>query len=125
MSLAYALTGEERYKQAAKESMRPCTSCRTSPASKALSRGPSWPPTPLREKARTQDNWHESPDGNHWWRDDVSSDQIDGHYFAFYTYYEHIAKHDPAEKDRLVKQIRQVTDYMLDNGYQIPDWDGK
>ncbi|MBX3178264.1 MAG: hypothetical protein KF886_12955 [Candidatus Hydrogenedentes bacterium] len=126
MSLAYALTGEERYKQAAKESMEAMYLLQNVTGIKGLvARTVVAADDPYVEKARTQDNWHESPDGNHWWRDDVSSDQIDGHYFAFYTYYEHIAKHDPAEKERLVKQIRQVTDYMLDNGYQIPDWDGE
>ncbi|MCA9450263.1 MAG: hypothetical protein KC931_24285, partial [Candidatus Omnitrophica bacterium] len=81
--------------------------------------------TPEAEQVKDQDNWHKSPDPKYIWRDDISSDQIDGHYFAFYSYFEHIAQHDPIERERIEKQIRQVTDYILDNDYQIIDWDGK
>lgn len=126
MSLAYSLTGDERYKQAAKESMEAMYLLQNVTGIKGLvARTVIAADDPYVAEAKKQDNWHETADGKYWWRDDVSSDQIDGHYFAFYTYYEHIAKHDPAEKARLDAQIRQVTDYILDNNYQIPDWDGK
>jgi manganese-dependent ADP-ribose/CDP-alcohol diphosphatase len=126
MSLAYALTGEERYKAAAKASMESMYLLQNVTGIKGLvARTVVAADDPYVEKARTQENWHETADKKYWWRDDVSSDQLDGHYFAFYTYYEHIAKHDPAEKERLIAQIRQVTDYILDHGYQVPDWDGE
>ena len=126
MSMAYALTGEERYKQAAKTSMEAMYLLQNVTGIKGLvARTVVAADDPYVAKARTQDNWHETADKQYWWRDDVSSDQIDGHYFAFYMYYEHIAKNDPAEKARLVAQIRQVTDYILDHNYQIPDWDGE
>lgn len=126
MSMAYALTGEERYKNAARESMEALYLLQNVTGIKGLvARTVVAADDPYVEKAKEQDNWHETADKKYWWRDDVSSDQIDGHYFAFYMYYEHIAKNDPAEKDRLVAQIRQVTDYILDHNYQIPDWDGE
>ncbi len=126
MSLAYALTGEERYKDAAKTSMEAMYLLQNVTGVTGLvARTVVAADDPYVDEARTQDNWHETADKQYWWRDDVSSDQIDGHYFAFYMYYEHIAKNDPAEKERLVKQIRQVTDYIVDNNYQILDWDGE
>ncbi len=126
MAMAYALTGEERYKAAAKESMEAMYLLQNVTGVTGLvARTVVTADDPYVEKAKQQDNWHETADGKYWWRDDVSSDQIDGHYFAFYMYYEHIAKNDPAEKARLVKQLRQVTDYIVDNNYQILDWDGE
>ncbi|MCF6284768.1 MAG: hypothetical protein L3K26_06235 [Candidatus Hydrogenedentes bacterium] len=126
MSMAYALTGEERYKEAAKESMEAMYLLQNVTGLKGLvARTVVTADDPYVEKAKTQDNWHETADKKYWWRDDVSSDQIDGHYFAFYTYYEHIAQHDQAEKARLIAQIRQVTDYIVDNNYQIIDLDGE
>ncbi|MCK5862239.1 MAG: hypothetical protein KAH38_07130, partial [Candidatus Hydrogenedentes bacterium] len=59
------------------------------------------------------------------WRDDISNDQIDGHYMAFYSFFEHIAQFDPIERERIETQVRQVTDYILDNNYTIIDWNGK
>ncbi len=126
MSMAYALTGEDRYKAAAKESMEAMYLLQNVTGVTGLvARTVVTADDPYVEKAKQQDNWHETADGKYWWRDDVSSDQIDGHYFAFYMYYEHIAKNEPAEKARLVKQLRQVTDYIVDNNYQILDWDGE
>jgi len=80
---------------------------------------------PAAAQLKNQDNWLATPDGRYLWRDDVSSDQITGHYFAFQVYYEHVARHDPNKSARLKKQIRQVTDYILDHNYQIIDWDGE
>lgn len=31
----------------------------------------------------------------------------------------------PRERARLQHQVRQVTDYIVDNNYQILDWDGE
>ncbi|MCP4643971.1 MAG: hypothetical protein GY851_26245 [bacterium] len=125
MTLAYSITGEERYRDLAREGMEALyrlqnvTGIRGLVARCVVAVDESTAP-----KLREQDNWHETKDGKYLWRDDVSSDQITGHFFAFYTYYEHIAKHDPAERARLEKQLRQVLDYILDNNYQIIDWDG-
>ena len=126
MSMAYAVTGEERYRASAKESMEALYLLQTVTGIPGLvARSVISVDEPYAPTARTQDNWHATEDGRYLWRDDVSSDQIDGHYFAFYTYYEHIARHDAAEKARLEAQIRLVTDYILDHNYQIPDWDGE
>jgi hypothetical protein len=44
---------------------------------------------------------------------------------AFYTYFEHIAKDDAEERKLIETQIREVTDYIVGNGYQLIDFDGK
>ncbi|MBI2424581.1 MAG: hypothetical protein HYV27_17245 [Candidatus Hydrogenedentes bacterium] len=126
MAMAYSITGEERYRDAAREGMEALYLLQNVTGIKGLvARSVVAVDDPGAEKLREQKNWHATADGKYYWRDDVSSDQIDGHYFAFYTYYEHIAKHDPAERARLQNQVRQVTDYIVDNNYQILDWDGE
>lgn len=69
--------------------------------------------------------WRPAPNGKFYWKSDTSSDEIDGHYMAFYAWYEHIARHDPVEKERCIRQIRALTDYLLAHGYQLIDWNGK
>lgn len=126
MSMAYSLTGEDRYREAAKEGMEALYLLQNVTGIKGLvARTMASVDEPAAKEAEGADNWHEAPGGQYVWRDDVSSDQIDGHYFGFYTYYEHIAQFDAEEKARIQKQIRQVTDYIIDNGYTIPDWDGE
>ena len=126
MSMAYATTGEQKYRDAAKKGMDALYLLQNVTGLKGLvARTVIEVGEPYTEEAEKQENWHKTADGKYMWRDDVSSDQIDGHYLGFYAYYEHIAKHDPAEKALLDKQIRQVTDYILDNGYQIIDIDGE
>ncbi|MCX5759678.1 MAG: hypothetical protein NTU83_14480, partial [Candidatus Hydrogenedentes bacterium] len=69
--------------------------------------------------------WRPTPDGTMYWKSDTSSDEIDGHYLAFYTYYEHIAQYDKAEREVLVRHVRALTDHLVDHGYQLIDWHGK
>lgn len=126
MALAYTLTGEERYKALAKEGMEALYQLQNITGIPGLvARSMAAIDEPTAPRLRTQDNWHETEDGQYLWRDDVSSDQLTGHFFAFHTYFEHIAKHDPDERARLEKQLRQTLDYILENNYQIIDWDGK
>jgi hypothetical protein len=126
MAFAYSLTGEKRYKQLAREGMEALYRLQNITGVPGLvARSMVAVDEPTVPRLRTQDNWHETGDGKFLWRDDVSSDQIAGHFFAFYTYYEHIAKNDPAERARLEQQLRQVLDYILEHNYQIIDWDGK
>lgn len=77
------------------------------------------------DKPEDKRQWRLTPDGTMYWKSDTSSDEIDGHYLAFYTYFEHIARHDPDERARIVEQTREVTDYIVDHNYQLIDWDGE
>lgn len=126
MSMAYALTGEARYRDSASEGMKALYFLQNVTGIEGLvARSVADINEPAAATLREQSNWRSATDGKTIWRDDVSSDQITGHYFAFYTYYEHIARHDPQESALLKKQLRQVTDYILEHNYQIIDWDGK
>jgi len=126
MCYAYTLTGEERYRKSAQEGMEALYTLQNITGIEGLvARSFATVDEPAAAKLKKQNNWIPTDDGKYIWRDDVSSDQITGHYFAFHVYYDHIARHDPAESARLKKQIRQVTDYILDHNYQIIDHDGK
>lgn len=122
MSLAYGATQEEEARRSAREGMHALYMLQNAsgiPGLVARSVVPS-------EIGKTKsEQWRPTPDGSLYWKSDTSSDEIDGHYLAFYAYFEHIARHDPAERKRLIKQIREVTDYIVDNGYQLIDWHGK
>ncbi|HPO13566.1 MAG TPA: two-component regulator propeller domain-containing protein [Candidatus Hydrogenedentes bacterium] len=122
MSLCYGVTKDEAARASARESMHALYMLQNAsgipglvarsvlPAGEGSKKGPQWRPT---------------PDGTMYWKSDTSSDEIDGHYLAFYTYYEHIARYDEAEKALLIKQLRALTDYLVKNNYQLIDWDGK
>jgi hypothetical protein len=126
MSMAYSLTGEERYKQSAKVGMETLYKFQNITGVTGLvARSVVEVNTPAWEPIKDMENWHLTEDGQYMWRDDVSSDQIDGHYLAFYTYYEHIAQYDADERARLEAQLRQTTDYLINNNYQIIDWHGE
>ncbi len=126
MALAYSLTGERRYKKLAHEGMQALYRLQNITGIHGLvARSMVAVDEPTASRLGAQDNWHETEDGQYFWRDDVSSDQITGHFLAFYTYYEHIAKGDPDARAQLEKQLRQVLDYIVENNYQILDWDGK
>ena len=134
MSLAYAATGEEKYKQSAREGMHAMVMLQNAsgtPGLVARSVLPleegkkKWEEMQSSRSEMKREQWRPTPDGKYYWKSDTSSDEIDGHYFAFYAYWEHIAKHDPAEDAMIRKQVKDVTDYIVDNGYYLIDWNGK
>jgi len=67
--------------------------------------------------------WHPSPDGQWIWKGDTSSDELDGHYFAYAVYYDLVA----GERDRetLRETIARITDHLLDHDYSLIDLDGQ
>ena len=126
MSLAYSLTLEDRYRESARVGMEALYLLQNVTGIPGLvARSVVAVDEPAAEDVRHLPNWHLTDDGRYLWRDDVSSDQLDGHFLAFYAYFEHIAQFDPMERRRLERQIRQVLDYILDNNYTVPDWHGR
>lgn len=67
--------------------------------------------------------WHRSADGEWEWKGDTSSDEIDGHYFAWGIYCDLVA--DAAEKELICATVRRVTDRIVQNGFTLPDLDGQ
>ena len=73
---------------------------------------------------RSQSEWHESPVEKGWyWKGETSSDELDGHYFGWFVFYERAAGEE--EKRRVRATCKRVTDHILDHGYYLIDKDGK
>ncbi|MCC6144181.1 MAG: hypothetical protein IT368_10290 [Candidatus Hydrogenedentes bacterium] len=122
LSLAFGTTHDDAARLSARESMHALYVLQNASGTPGLV-ARSVVPAEIGKTKSPQ--WRPTPDGTMYWKSDTSSDEIDGHYLAFYTYFEHIAQHDKAERDLIVKQVRAVTDYIVDNGYQLIDWDGE
>ena len=58
--------------------------------------------------------WHRSADNCWWWKGDTSSDEVDGHYFAYSIYYDVAANDD--EKQEIRQYVAHITDHILDHG---------
>ena len=67
--------------------------------------------------------WHETKDGKWEWKADTSSDETDGHFFAYALYYDLVA--DAAEKKDMAGVCRRTMDHIIDHGYLLVDLDGK
>ncbi len=59
--------------------------------------------------------WHLSADKRWWWKGDTSSDELDGHYFAYAVYYDLCA--DEREKEEIRAVVARITDHIIDHGY--------
>ncbi len=69
-------------------------------------------------------NWHKSPfDPDVLWKDDTSSDEIDGHFMAWYVYSELTADSD--EKKKIAETCRAVMNHILDHKYTLVGPNGK
>ncbi|MGD9724171.1 MAG: hypothetical protein AB7O59_23215 [Pirellulales bacterium] len=69
---------------------------------------------PGTEPKPTHGEWHRSADDRWWWKGDTSSDEIDGHYFAYAIYYNVAA--DEKEKAEIRPYVERITDHILDHG---------
>ena len=58
-----------------------------------------------------------------WCKGDTSSDELDGHYFAWYLY--HVLVADDAEKKEIAAVVRRVTDHIIGNGFTLVDHTGR
>ncbi len=122
MALCYGATKDEAARTSARESMHALYMLQNASGIPGLVARSVLPPEEGRKKGP---QWRPTPDGKMYWKSDTSADEIDGHYLAFYTYYEHIARFEDAEKTLLIKQLRALTDYLVENEYQLIDWNGK
>ncbi len=67
--------------------------------------------------------WPVSADGRWYWKADTSSDELDGHYFAYALVYDHVAR-TPREKAVVRNVVRRVTDHLIAHNYRLVDHDG-
>ncbi|MEQ8880939.1 MAG: two-component regulator propeller domain-containing protein, partial [Cyclobacteriaceae bacterium] len=87
MSLAYGTTGDEKYLVSAKKGMYAMIMLQNvSGIPGVIARSV----LPADHPKNGTKGWVLAPDKKMIWRDDTSSDEIDGHFFAFYAYWEHI-----------------------------------
>jgi hypothetical protein len=82
------------------------------------------PEETVRIPGETDKIWYTSPkDPDVICKGDTSSDELDGHYFAWYVYYEHVA--DENEKKTLHEIVSAVTDNLLRNQYNLVGHTGR
>ena len=67
--------------------------------------------------------WPVSGDGQWYWKSDTSSDELDGHYFFYPAYYDYVADTEE-EKERVREVVRDLTDHLLEHGFNLVDHDG-
>lgn len=70
-----------------------------------------------------EDRWRPSADGTWLWKGDTSSDEITGHYCAYYFYYDLVA--DDTRKERVRRHVARITDYIIKHNFVLADIDGK
>jgi hypothetical protein len=68
--------------------------------------------------------WPTSGDGKWYWKTDASSDELDGHFFLYGLYYDHVAETD-AEKARAREVTSRVMDHLLEHNFKLVDHDGQ
>lgn len=74
-------------------------------------------------ESRVENMWLPSSDGKWLWKRGTSSDEITGHMYGYYIYYELVAKGE--EREKVKDQILKIVDHIVDNGYLLVDIDGK
>ncbi|MDE2125013.1 MAG: hypothetical protein KGJ62_00290 [Armatimonadetes bacterium] len=72
----------------------------------------------VRLPGETDKIWYQSPvDPNVMCKQDTSSDELDGHFFAYSVYYDLVA--DAAEKPILAAHVRAIMDNLLSHNYNL------
>jgi len=68
--------------------------------------------------------WPVDETGAWYWKCDSSSDELDGYYFGFGLYYDHVCETE-AEREALRAVVRRMTDHLLKHDYNMVDHDGQ
>jgi hypothetical protein len=122
-SFRFAATGAEEARRKARQALRALLEL------ERLTGLPGFPARALTHRSEPdfgqprQGEWHPSADGEWEWKGDTSSDEIDGHYFAWGITYDLVA--DEAERELIRGAVRRVTDRIVQNGFCLPDLDGR
>jgi len=148
VSLGYAATGDERLRRDAAKAFRALaflsevTQGGTHPAPKgfiarAVVPTSEFDPNPQfdidydirRNKADAlwkiiQPRWPVDETGEWYWKNDSSSDELDGHFFGYAIYFDRACETE-AEKDEVRAVVRRIIDHIIDHGFNLVDYDGK
>lgn len=122
-SFRYAATGDPKARENARECYRAMrrleelTGISGFPARAAVRKG-------VGSVVKSGGEWHESSVDSGWeWKGDTSSDEVDGHYFAYSIYHDLVADED--EKRDVAALVSRITDHIIDNDYYLIDADGQ
>jgi hypothetical protein len=74
-------------------------------------------------ESRIEDMWRKSSDSKWLWKRGTSSDEITGHMYGYFIYYELVA--DREERAIVKDLILKIVDHIIDGGYVFIDIDGK
>lgn len=78
----------------------------------------------VRLEGETTKLWFKSPvDPNVWCKGDTSSDELDGHYYAWFIV--DYVFNDPKIRQKIAPIVRRVTDHLIDHGHQLWGHHGK
>ncbi|MCC6795067.1 MAG: hypothetical protein IT366_08105 [Candidatus Hydrogenedentes bacterium] len=67
--------------------------------------------------------WPIDETGEWYWKCDSSSDELDGYYFGFGIYFDHVCETE-AEKEAVCEVVRRMTDHLIDHDFALVDHDG-
>jgi len=119
-SMKYAVTKDPADRAFAGELLNGLHLLSTVSGKKGLLSRAAWP----KDVAQPDDGqWHDSPDGKHVWRGDVSSDQMDGTMYGYAIAYDLLA--DEAQKKLIAQDVSDLVGTLLDTDLKIIDIDGK
>jgi hypothetical protein len=71
-----------------------------------------------------QPRWPVDESGQWYWKNDSSSDELDGHFFGYAIYFDRVCETE-AEKEEVRIVVRRIVDHILAHGYNLVDHDGR
>lgn len=69
-----------------------------------------------------EERWRPSADGKWLWKGDTSTDEMDGHFMAYFYFYEYAANEE--EKQLVRDHVKKIMDELIRNNYNLIDIDG-
>lgn len=70
-----------------------------------------------------QPRWPVDASGEWYWKNDSSSDELDGHFFGYGIYFDRVCETEE-EKEDVRRVVRRIMDHILAHGYNLVDYDG-
>lgn len=67
--------------------------------------------------------WHRTADGEWEWKGDTSSDELDGHFFAYGIAYDLLP--DETLRHQVAETTRRIMNHVIEHGFYLVDVDGK
>ncbi|MCS5609437.1 MAG: hypothetical protein NZ961_03435 [Candidatus Poribacteria bacterium] len=120
-SFRYAATGQPTAKELARKSMEAIIQLESiTPIDGLLARSIIQKGEPV---DKSHGEWHDTEDGLYEWKGDTSSDELDGHLFAYSVYYDLVA--DETEKQNIAAVVHRIMTYIVDNDFLLIDLDGQ